>query len=111
MKSREFSGKMALAAIKYGKEKDYWLNKLSGEIVKTRFPYDRSHTGCKWEACKITFNSKLFERLMKVSKGSDYTLHMILTAGLVALLGKYSCPAVLLILRSGSYEVYNQSLY
>ncbi len=101
MKSRE-SLRMALAASKYGEERDYWLNKLSGKLIKTCFPYDytknepdgREKTEPPeldvYAMKNIGSNGKLFERLMKISKNSDYTLHMILTAGLVALLGKYN---------------------
>ncbi|NIO87699.1 MAG: amino acid adenylation domain-containing protein [Candidatus Aminicenantes bacterium] len=90
MRSRDFSGQMTLAASRYGKERDYWLNKLSGEPVKTGFPSDHSNTGCKREVKHITFRGRLFDRLMKVSKSSDYMLHMILDAAVVALLGRYT---------------------
>jgi amino acid adenylation domain-containing protein len=99
MNAREFSGKMALAASRYGKEKNYWLNKLSGELVKSSFPYDHGKTAAdrnetdkthKFEVIHINPNGKLVERIMKIGKNSDYTLHMILAAALVALLGKYT---------------------
>jgi len=101
---REFSGKMALAASRYGKEKDYWLNKLSGEWAKSSFPYDQSKTSAsidiqgnetniayKLGITNIHFNDKLVEKIVKIAKDSDYMLHMILVAGVAVLLGKYTC--------------------
>ena len=104
MKVREFSGKMALAASQYGKERDYWLNKLSGELIKTRFLYDSSNTGYRLKTCHFSLKGELFEKLMKVSKTSDYTLHMILTAGLAALLSKYTASIDILM----GMPIYNQ---
>jgi hypothetical protein len=101
---REFTGKMALAASQYGKERDYWLNKLSGDPVKTRFPYDWGNTGYQLEASHISLKGELFGKLMKVSKTSDYTLHMVLTAGLTALLGKYTTHNDIIV----GMPIYNQ---
>ena len=77
------------------KERDYWLNKLSGEIQKTAFPYDRiliqsgeDDYRAKSASCKLP--QELFLRLVKLCKESDLKLHMTLTAGLITLLHKYS---------------------
>ena len=74
------------------KERNYWLNQLAGELTKSNFPYDY-HTGSSDKVNKsIEFNldDLLFSQLMKISKGIDYTLHMILTAAAAALLGRYT---------------------
>ncbi|HLP60534.1 MAG TPA: condensation domain-containing protein, partial [Candidatus Deferrimicrobium sp.] len=75
------------------KERNYWLDQLAGELTKSNFPYDYHHTGAGDKVNKrIEFNldDLLFSQLMKISKGIDYTLHMILTAAAAALLSRYS---------------------
>jgi tyrocidine synthetase-3 len=95
----KISGKIALAASEYGEERDYWLNKLAGEIVKTSFPSTSSGTedidpreneSQPMKSVKTRLEGSLFLRLMKVSKRSHYTLHMILAAAVTALLNKYT---------------------
>jgi amino acid adenylation domain-containing protein len=95
----KISGKVALAASEYGEERDYWLNKLAGEIVKTSFPAapsgtenidPRENESQPMKSVKTRLEGSLFLRLMKVSKRSHYTLHMILAAAVTALLNKYT---------------------
>ena len=98
MKPREFSGKIALAASKYEKEKEYWLNRLSGEPVKANFPFDITPTGIntidKQEKLlkkeKANISGELFSQLIKLSSNSNYALHMILVAAVTTLLNKYT---------------------
>jgi amino acid adenylation domain-containing protein len=77
------------------KERDYWLGKLSGELVKSTFPHDHYNhpkTGTSKQGEKqITFKfpPDLFSRLMEVTNGCDYTLQMVLVAALGLLLRKY----------------------
>ncbi|MGE5340127.1 MAG: amino acid adenylation domain-containing protein [Candidatus Omnitrophota bacterium] len=95
---REFSGKIALAASKYGIEKDYWLKQLAGEWIKSSFPYDYNiaknrkdpSIACKSDRIHMTLGNPLVERIIKISKTSDYMIHMILVAGVVSLIGKYT---------------------
>ncbi len=83
------------------KEKNYWLNKLSGELVKTHFSYDfltpaGSASAGENEPTQTTgtvtfgYEDDLFDRLMKLSNGADFRLHMILVAALAVLLHKYT---------------------
>jgi amino acid adenylation domain-containing protein len=101
MRDRVLSSEITFAAAQYGKEKEYWLNKLSGELVKSSFPCDSRRTGkigCenedtgKWKieiaACELT--GELFFKLMGISKGKEQRLHIVLTAGMTLLLGIYS---------------------
>jgi amino acid adenylation domain-containing protein len=92
---RDFSKKIARVAHTYAREREYWLNKLSGEPARSFFPYDNKHgTGQAGDkapqkgkmAFKIT--GRLFSRLKEVSTGSDHTLHVILAAALTVLFGK-----------------------
>ncbi|MCP4154130.1 MAG: AMP-binding protein [bacterium] len=94
MGNRADSYKLAVAAEQNIKEAGYWLNKLSGELTKSNFPYD-----CKKEAGdarvmkveKFVFPEALASPVMKLSKGKavDAKLHMILVTALFILLNKY----------------------
>ncbi|MCP5101770.1 MAG: hypothetical protein GY950_00240 [bacterium] len=44
MDIKSSSDKLALAAEENIKEREYWLNKLSGDPVKSSFPYDYKKT-------------------------------------------------------------------
>jgi amino acid adenylation domain-containing protein/non-ribosomal peptide synthase protein (TIGR01720 family) len=90
-------GKMAVIANQYKKEKEYWLQKMSGTLVKSHFPYDFSipgqyerDSGKEFETAGIEFSTEFFLRLMEISRGSDYALYIILVSGLVSLLYKYT---------------------
>jgi amino acid adenylation domain-containing protein len=97
VKNKKFSERIAVAASQKIKEKEYWLNKLSGELTTTNFPYDYKEPIGKSPGIDVPdlgtvnfkFDKDIFPRLMKMSKGNDYTLNVILQAGLVTLLGKY----------------------
>ncbi|UCH95359.1 MAG: AMP-binding protein, partial [Candidatus Aminicenantes bacterium] len=94
------AGKLAVWANQRVKEREFWLNKLAGEWVKSHFPYDYkkkeelSHANVKGrkavEAAKFQFTGELFTGLMQLSRGIDYAIHTIVTAGLILLMGKYS---------------------
>ncbi|UCH93753.1 MAG: amino acid adenylation domain-containing protein [Candidatus Aminicenantes bacterium] len=89
------SYKLAIAADQNVKEREYWLNKLSGDLVKSNFPYDFNRANLN-ESKRIMqgetfkFPAALFSKSMKLSKGIDVKLHMIMVTGLVILLNKYS---------------------
>ncbi|MCP4157343.1 MAG: amino acid adenylation domain-containing protein, partial [bacterium] len=87
--------KILAATSQYGKECDFWLKKLAGEWQKSTFPYDypafSSETGETGEtSLNINIPAQLAAKLVKLSKGSDKKLHMILLTGLVLLLHKYT---------------------
>ena len=90
---KNYSAELSLAASINIKESEYWLKNLSGELIKTNFPYDHPGTHLK-EKCvdRVTFDLPgiLFSKVMKLVKGSDVRLHMVLVAGVVALLNKYT---------------------
>ena len=75
------------------RERDYWLNKLAGNPERSSFPYDfnpspSAKTGR--DSLKSRFSGEIFERLMKVTKGSDIRLFICLAAAIYALLNKYA---------------------
>ncbi|MGD2089150.1 MAG: amino acid adenylation domain-containing protein, partial [Candidatus Aminicenantes bacterium] len=90
--------KLALAASQKLKEKSYWTNKLSGDIVNTHFPIDYTQAGISKvetdekliKEFNFRIDGRLLARMMEIGGDSVYTLHIILTAGLVALLYKYT---------------------
>jgi amino acid adenylation domain-containing protein/non-ribosomal peptide synthase protein (TIGR01720 family) len=83
----------AVGITRGNKEREYWLAKLSGEIQKSHFPYDYirpAGEALDRESLHFKMSGTLFTRLMKLSNQSDLKLHMILTAGLLILLYKYT---------------------
>ncbi|MCK4763365.1 MAG: amino acid adenylation domain-containing protein [Candidatus Aminicenantes bacterium] len=107
MEARLYSDRAAIAANQNVKEREYWLEQLSGELVKSRFPYDRigvsdsgverfpgagpAGEGDSLPAKKsFTLPADLVSKLEKISGGIDIKLHMVLVAGLVLLLHKYT---------------------
>jgi tyrocidine synthetase-3 len=82
------------AAAQNIKERDYWLNCLSGELIKTTFPCAASkkepHAPGSLEFINFRFTGEMYSQLIKLSKGIDYTLHMILVAGMTLLLYRYT---------------------
>jgi amino acid adenylation domain-containing protein len=92
-KSRDISGKVGIAASQYGKEGDYWLKKFSGELKKSTFPYDYPKSKLEQEkpgTVNITFPSRCVSKIMELSKGLEHRVYILLTAGLAALLYKYT---------------------
>ncbi len=93
------SDELSIAAAKNVKEKEYWLEKLSGQLSRSGFPYDYK-PGTKIPADEagpvekcieaFAFNDDLLALLNKLGKGVDHMLHMLLTAGWAALLAKYT---------------------
>ncbi|MCP5108143.1 MAG: amino acid adenylation domain-containing protein [bacterium] len=95
MKQRRYSDKVAVAANQNRKDREYWLQKLSGGPVKSSFPYDFSTgtTGERTAAAsvhKFNFQPGLFAKTQKLSGGIDLKLQMILVTALTALLHRYT---------------------
>ena len=93
MSNKSYSSEIAAAASQSVKERDYWLERLSGAPEKSGFPYDSSQPGLKsrkMETFQIRFPEELFSKLMWISNESDARLMMLLAAGLLGLLNKYS---------------------
>ncbi|MCP5052937.1 MAG: amino acid adenylation domain-containing protein, partial [bacterium] len=88
-----YSEYMAISAGQKEKEREYWRNRLAGQIVQSSFPYDLRHTGPGEPVMKTgTFqiSGPVFSTLMKLSKGSDHTLHVILLSVLTLLVHRYT---------------------
>jgi amino acid adenylation domain-containing protein/FkbM family methyltransferase len=94
-RNKDYSTDVAAAASQFTKEKEYWVKKLSGDPVKSTFPYDfaqsvKTSGRMEREAVKIRFPNELFSKLLWISNRSDTRLLMILAAGLVLLLNRYT---------------------
>jgi amino acid adenylation domain-containing protein len=92
-KDQEFSGDDAFVVSQYGKEKEYWLNKLSGELVKSFFPYDHTGRGGAPDSLgevKIPFPADLPAALVRLGTGKDHRVHMVLAAAVSLLLERYT---------------------
>ncbi len=75
------------------KEREYWLNKLSGNLVKCNFPYDydypgkeSAHPGKKAYGFRLPHD--LGSRLSHLANNSDHNLYMVLLTGVLALLNQ-----------------------
>jgi len=92
MSSGELSKERTKAASQKVKERDYWLNKLSGEWQKTTFYYDHPEAkGTRtMESISFQVTGESFSDLLRLSNHSDQRLFMILLAQLTALLYKYT---------------------
>lgn len=100
MLRRKISPKQTILAAQNRREKEYWLNHLSGIAEKTAFPYDYAGSPAgtgTLEAIRCVFPAPLAEKLWKLSNHSDLRLHMILLAGVQVLLHKYTAGKDLLL--------------
>jgi len=91
--NRDSLDQLAILADQKTVEKEYWLEQLSGEPVKSGFPYDNKKndsTPRQTAAIEFTWQGPLYSKLKELSKGSDHRLHMILIASITALLNKYT---------------------
>jgi amino acid adenylation domain-containing protein len=88
MKRENVSEHLLIAANQNKREKDYWLDRLSGEAEKSVFHYDEPGEAGESQY-GFELSSEVFAGLMKLSNDSDVRLHMILTAALAALLYRY----------------------
>lgn len=81
-----------IAANERIKEREFWLENLSGELADCHFPYDyrTSNKQVNLSNVSIKLKEELSEKILKLANGSDLQLHMILTAGLTLLLNKYT---------------------
>lgn len=82
------------------KEREYWLDKFSGELVLSNFPYDFPLKGGnrrQFDSLEFELPDEISSKIIKLSNKSDRRLSMILTAGLVVLLAKYSSTSDIIV--------------
>jgi len=92
MLERRYSERLTIAAEQNFRERDFWLNKLSGDLVKSRFPCDQKRTDAhEYNIDSLPFEldgGNSFSKFTELSKGSDYTLNLILITMVFILLEK-----------------------
>ncbi len=84
---------ISIAADQYLEEKAYWLDQLSGRLVRSSFPGDSIKSPTheyKLARSEFKITGETFSRLLQFSNGSDFRLFMILLACLNILLHKYT---------------------
>ncbi len=91
MQKSILSGDAAVLSSQYEVEEKYWLDCLAGELLKTSIPYDfRRTTSSELAQMIFALPEEASLGLIKLSGQSDPRLHMILVAGIVALLERYT---------------------
>jgi len=73
-------------------ERDYWLRKLSGPLIKTSFPHDYKKTASEavtpTQSLDIHFSPGIISRVTAISKGSEVRIFIVLATAVVLLLNK-----------------------
>ncbi len=97
MAHKSISREIELAAGQNIKQLEYWKHKLAGDPVKSNFPHDYKEKAAVKEAAKSDRGSMSFrlageayEKLVRLSKGSIHTQHIVLLAALTGLLSRYT---------------------
>ena len=93
MINNNYPERLLIAAEQNVKEKEFWLDKLSGKLERSRFPYDYKDTGVdKADIDSITFtcSEELVSKIMDLTRGADDTLNLLLMTGVILLLHKYT---------------------
>ncbi len=92
MKKNNILVKDVVSSSQKSVEKDYWLNKLSGNIDKVIFPYDNNHQVREIELATSRFDlsDDVSQKILKISNGSLYKMHVLLFTAGVILLSRYS---------------------
>jgi amino acid adenylation domain-containing protein len=82
-----------IAASQFSADREYWLKKLAGDLTVSHFPYDSGKSAANQReihTMEFKLPPGLCAALIKAMNGADSRLHMILTAGLMTLLHKYT---------------------
>ena len=75
------------------KEKEFWLKKLAGKPIFNAFPFDIQKAvepGSVVDSEVFGLEQSIFSMLIARADGSDYKLHIILMAGVMLLLNRYT---------------------
>lgn len=90
MRNSNFSEQLMILANQNVKEKKYWTEKLSGSLSKSIIPYDynKISENINFNTYQLEIPLEIGDRLLKISKGSNDALHMILMAGLFIYINK-----------------------
>lgn len=95
MLDKNYSEDLVVAANQNRVEREYWLDRLAGDLDLVRFPADDETVEIEGEVDSFQrfpfqFTGELAGRALKISKQSDLALNIIFLAGVTALLNKYT---------------------
>ena len=96
MREESHSRDLSVSSRQHIEERDYWLARMSGEWIKSAFPYDDKEKKpahlLKTDPREINIRipHEWISRINALTKGYDYTLHMLLTAVVEVLLARYT---------------------
>lgn len=82
--------RLEIAAAQKSRERAYWLEQLSADFSGAGFPYDRKPGPPAAEGVRFRLSSPCAAALMRLGKGSDHALHVILLTGLLVVLYRYT---------------------
>ncbi|HEX3045261.1 MAG TPA: amino acid adenylation domain-containing protein [Bacillota bacterium] len=88
-----YSQNIILSSREFVKEKEYWLEKLQGEITISAFPpdsYQPSQVSAGAASLTTELNSETAAKLITISRNSDFGIYMILLAAVKYLLYRYT---------------------
>lgn len=87
----KYSQNLISSSIEFEKEKKYWIEKLSGDVVLGSFPYDfENQRVFSTGQVEGVLNGSIYKKLTDISGGSQYALYMILLTAVKILLFKYT---------------------
>ncbi len=91
---------MLLLSSHFVQQREYWKEKLSGDITVTSIAPDlpSSGYGKRKEQVEIPFSDDLTQRLLKLSKGSDLSIYICIVAVLKIILQRYTSNSESIIL-------------
>ena len=81
---------------RFSNEKKYWEDKLSGEFVNGKFPYDFGGQNCggqEYSLCEFELDHQTSSRLVDISNHSDKRLFILLMTGIKSLHFLYTSAA------------------
>jgi len=93
MDVNEYSKNIVVSSAKFEDEKNYWLNKLDGDIEMSGFliEFARPKLSQYLESSfQLEIKGDVFKRILSISKNSEHALFMILLSGVKFLLSRYT---------------------
>ncbi|MCP4151804.1 MAG: amino acid adenylation domain-containing protein, partial [bacterium] len=84
---------LLLFSSKFTEQKEYWANKLSGDLVENKLFADNkiaASPGGDKKKLEIYIPDELSERMLKLGKNSDLSIYMLLVTGLKVLMHRYT---------------------
>ncbi|NLN64296.1 MAG: amino acid adenylation domain-containing protein [Clostridiaceae bacterium] len=100
MLADKYSENILMTTEKGMAERKYWLSQLQGQPSVSCFPKDNNYTEqmqTAFSTFSMVFPDKVFHSITKISNKSDYAAYMILAAGVVWLLHKYTSGSDIIV--------------